>query len=115
MNRGVVASIRQLGGDEVEPEAIGTRNQMDESFEVGSRDGPADRREAILVMEDRDISVQRVVSGVSDLTVNEEHFLVNLSSLISKWHSQCWLRELSSRGQLVHTQELSAIDTSLGA
>lgn len=74
----MVAPRRQLGGDEIESEPIGTRDQMDECFEVRSRDGPADRREAILVMEDGDISVQRVVSGVSDLTINEKYLLMNL-------------------------------------
>lgn len=57
---------------------------MNENFEMRGRDGPACRREIILVMEDGDISVQRMVSGVSNLTINEEYFLMNL-----KGNSNC--------------------------
>lgn len=72
------ATSRQLGRNEIKSETIGTGDQVDESFEVGCRDGPADRREIILVMVDRYISVQRLISGVSGLAINEKHFLMDL-------------------------------------
>lgn len=51
---------------------------MNENFEMRGRDGPARRWEIILMVENADISVQRMVSGISNLTVDEEYFLVNL-------------------------------------
>lgn len=53
---------------------------MDEGFEMGRGDGPAERREIILVVVDGDISVQRMLSRVANLAINEEDFLVDLSS-----------------------------------
>ena len=61
---------------------------MNENFEMRGRDGPARRWEIILVVENADISVQRMVSGVSNLAVDEEYFLVNLRKdflAISLW------------------------------
>lgn len=49
-----------------------------------SRDGPADRREIILMMENRDISVQRVVSRIPNLSINKEHLLMNLHRVVKK-------------------------------
>lgn len=46
---------------------------------MGCRDGPAERREIILVVVDRDISVQRMLSRVANLAIDEENFLVDLS------------------------------------
>lgn len=54
---------------------------MNESFKVGCRDGPADRREVILMVEDCQIAVQRVLTRVADLAIDEENFLVDLREL----------------------------------
>lgn len=51
---------------------------MNEDFKMRCRDGPAGRREIILVVIDGDISVQRMLPWVADLTIYEQHFLVDL-------------------------------------
>jgi hypothetical protein len=56
---------------------------MNESFKVRCRDGPADRREIILVMEDCQIAVQWVLTRVANLAIDEENFLVDLRELVS--------------------------------
>lgn len=67
---------------------------MNENFEMRGRDGPARRGKIILMVENADISVQRMISGISNLTVDEDYFLVNLErdllaiSLFEKY----WLR-----------------------
>lgn len=71
MNGGMRATRRELGRYKVEAQPIGTRDEMHENFEMGRCDGPADRGEGVLVMIDRDTSVQRMLSGVSDLAVNQ--------------------------------------------
>lgn len=78
MYSGVCASGRQLRRDKIEAQAIGARNQMNESFEMGCRYGPAERREIILVVEDRHIAVQRVLTRISNLSIDEKYFLMNL-------------------------------------
>lgn len=52
-----------------------------------SVDGPADGREVILVMEDCNISVQRMISGVTDLAIDEENLLMNLEPSVSDWRA----------------------------
>jgi hypothetical protein len=47
---------------------------------MGCRDGPADRREIILVMVDGDTSIQWMMSWISDLAVNKQDFLMYLDS-----------------------------------
>lgn len=51
---------------------------MNEDFKMRRRDGPADRREVILVVIDCDSSVQRMLSWVTDLAIYEEHLLIDL-------------------------------------
>lgn len=51
---------------------------MDKCLEVRRRDGPADRREVILMVEHCDKSVQRMISGVSDLSIYQEDLLMHL-------------------------------------
>lgn len=65
------ASRRQLLGHEIETQAIGTGDKVNEGFEMGCRDGPADRREIILVMVDGDTSVQWMVSRISNLAIDK--------------------------------------------
>jgi hypothetical protein len=52
---------------------------MNEDFKMRRRDGPADRREVILVVIDCDSSVQRMLSWVTNLAINEEDLLIDLS------------------------------------
>lgn len=44
---------------------------MNQDFKMRCRDGPASRREIILVVVNGDIAVQRVLSGVADLTIDQ--------------------------------------------
>lgn len=78
VNHGLSTSRRQLRGHKIETQAIGTGDEMNEGFEMGCRDGPADRREIILVMVDGDTSVQWMMSWISDLAVDKQDFLMDL-------------------------------------
>lgn len=50
---------------------------MDEDFEVRRCDGPGDRGEVILVMDDRYRPVQRMLPCVTDVSIDEWCFLMD--------------------------------------
>lgn len=51
---------------------------MYQSFEVGVANGPIGRWEAVLVMTDCQIAVERMLRGIGNLAIDEEDLLVDL-------------------------------------
>lgn len=75
------AACRHLGRCEVEPQPVPPRFQMDECFEVGIGHGPLRGWEVRFVVVDCHGAVKGLGNGFANLTIYEEHLLVNLRNV----------------------------------
>lgn len=71
------ATVGEFRAGELESKLIGTGLEVDERFEVGAADGPADRRKVVVESRDRHRPVESLLGGVGNGSIHKENLLIH--------------------------------------